>query len=114
MLPLRILSYLYEKVGIIGKPLAILGLPFSILGDSLGTLLGHRDNETKAIEMCFFESYPYSYSFSMLLDGKMNYNELKIGPREVIRELIEDPDIEKHLPKRIRIQQMFNDYSLMK
>lgn len=89
--PTKLFSRAYENGGIIGKVLSIFGLPFVLVGYIVSSLIGHfGDTQSRAYDICFYESYPFSYSFDTFSKNKKEIIDLKDDAQSTINELIKD------------------------
>lgn len=91
ILPVVLFSKLYEKYGIVGKMISIIGLPFSVVGSVIVSLISHGgDFPLRAYELRLFDSFPYSYSFDKYAKNQWKLTDLESDAGQVIGEMLED------------------------
>lgn len=99
-IPVIAFSKLYEKYGIVGKIISIFGLPFSVVGNIIVTLISHGgDFQLRAYELKLFESFPYSYSFDKYAKNQLNLSDLEGDAQDVIVEMLEDQRFHAEISK---------------
>jgi hypothetical protein len=95
--PLLGLSYLYERVPILGHVLGIIGVPFAVIGNTYVALMpsmGEWDSRFAKMVIC--QTFPYTWRFNELQMGR-NTIEQNDALTKILQEISKAKPLSKYL-----------------